>query len=303
MSKVADAIARWLDDHGLSRGDLGAVDRLEAIETTIGGPLPRDLYALYSRFGPGCEQLFSPVVHAGVVNSWPVWTPERSLRRLQRIDDPLWQLSPSVDIWLDTNEVTVLREDDVDESYSCFDDYWRVRLQELEAASFDPMTGLWLHPAMHAQRVDAPEELRRFLLDELFAGREVHVPGVGRFSPTPPPKSGSSFDLNRQGPPPSLHPEGLDRCEPVDLDCTALAKRWGHQVDRVRRMIEALHHDLDDALEHGPVDLMGLFRLHPTHHEARVLNNADQPIEVPAHRQVTARVSLEIARQFADARS
>lgn len=298
-----DRIARWMDAHGLHRGDPAGVTVLPEIEAALKQRLPDELHTLYGRFGPGAQQVFSPVVHAGVLNNWSVWTPQRSYTRMKKNSDPLWQLSPSVDIWLDTHEVTVLREDDVDESFPRFEDYWHVRLAELEASSFDPMTGLWLHPPLHARSVRAPDGLREFLFAELTAGREVHFPGIGLFSPEPPPKSDSTFDLNTQGAPPSLHPDGLDRCEPFSMDSSELAQRWGRDPEWVASLVEELHHAVDAELELGAVDLFGMFRLHAKHHEARVLNNADEPIEVPAYRQVTARVSVEIAREFADARS
>lgn len=291
-----DAVAHWLQTHGLACEPLPR-ETLDGLEKAAGQALPQDLHELYQRFGPGCRQVFSPVVHAGVVNSWALLNPKTSIDRMKKSSEPLWQLSPSVDIWLDTNEVTVLREDDVDESYPAFDAYWAVRALELERATYDPMTSLWLHPALHAQRVDA-EPLRDFLLHELFAGREIAVPGIGLFSPKPPPKSDSTFDLNPQGPPPSFTPKGLDRCEPVDLDPRQLADRWGRDLSEVDALVRQLHHAVDESLEAGPVDLMGLFRLQPLHHEARVLANADEPIEIPAYRQVTARVSHAVAADF-----
>lgn len=292
-----ESVVAWLEAKGFAAPVL-PTESVRRMEAAAGHPFTADLRELYAHLGPGCEQVFSPVVHQGVLTSWPLWHPQTSFERMQRTQDPLWQLSHSVDIWLDTNEVTVLREDDIDESFPDFASYWAVRAAELEQASFDPMTGLWLHPDLHATRVGTDASFRSFLLEELLAGRELHLPGLGSLRPTAPPKSRSTFDLNPQGPPPSMAPEGLDRCEPVVIDASEVAARWGRDPAHVQKLVEDLHHAVDEALETGPVDLLGLFRLQARHHEARILANGDEPIEIPAHRQVTARVSLEVAEAF-----
>jgi hypothetical protein len=293
-------VAPAVDDEALADCDA----RLRRIEAADGVTLPDAVRGLYRTFGPGTRHAMSPVIHRGVVNAWPIWTLAESIARLERSDEPLWQLTPAIDVWLDTGEVTLLREDDTEQSFPSFDDYWASRLAELEASILDPMTGLWLPPSLRPRPVEGDQTLAELLTDELLAGREVVLPGLGIARPTAPPSSASAFDHNPPSPGPSMEVLWLDRLTPIDLDDLGdLPARWGREPEWVREQLSALHHAVDAGLDHGPVDLLGLFLLIGKHHAARMLPSPDEPVEAPAYRSVTARASRAFVERLARGRA
>lgn len=298
MTSPLDRVLQWLEAHDVAVRRTEPDPAVEELLSTVRPAPPAALVEVYQKVAPGCEQLFSPVDHNAVLTSWPLWPLETSAGRLERSSDPLWQLTPAIDVWLDTHEVTILRKEDHDESFPTFEAYWENRLAELEASHHDPLTRLWLPPHLRARRVELPDGFAGVVLQALGQG-SLHLPGLGTFHPSAPPAPGSAWDHSPQGPGPSWVTEGLDGLdEPSFTDIQGAARAFGRSDAETRNLLQALHTELSDALDRGPVDFGGLFRVHARHHPARTLQSGDEVIEQPAYRQVTARVALDFADRF-----